>query len=518
MKTLYEYILTSVQNYKNNTALVQNSNRVTYTTLLHKIVTISDQLILEGLHKGDRVIVDVNNPINQFIASIAIIRAGGVTVPIENNINLEDKEFIFKNTKPFTLITEQRTFEKNYSNHYIFPHSIFHWNEEIFENVSNFDIPESILCAENENLQKISRLTQPEPSDLVFINYEKETKKLLAFNHKSIIYQAILLTQILDINPSHRELICFPMNNIHGFIRVLQNLSAGTTSFLWQNTEDILDIPAYILKNKCNSLFSDLDLINSLLSDLRSLTQEVLKNFILIHLSTHETSYITEFLRLHLSNFNTTKIFLSFSPLEAPITTLISVDNHDLYNNCVGLPLPGIKLKIYKSEDINDINNNKLCINGSNTMEGYYVEGRIDRSKFTDDNWLITDQYAYLDENGKLYLKGNIDEVVFINNDVISIQQIDRILSKILIGLDCEYYLTLKQDIFEKNKKIPILFYVPGPDKTIEPNKILEEITKLEIDFLKNLLILKVKSIPRLGNKVLREELLKLVDKRSDNI
>lgn len=517
MKTLYEYILNSALNYKSNTALVENSKRLTYTTLLHKIVTISDQLILEGLQKGDRVIVDLANPLNQFIASIAIIRAGGVTVPIGHNTLDEDKEFIIHNTKPFTIITEQKYSEKNITNYFTFTHSIFYWNEDIFDDINDSYNLESVLCAENENSQKITRLIQPDISDIVFIHFDIETKKLLAFSHSSIIYQAILLNQILDINPSHRELVSFPIYNIHGFSRVVQNLIAGTTSFLMQNIKDKLNIPAYIIKSKCNSLFSNVELINFLLTDLKSLTQEVLKDFIIIHLSTHEISYISEFLKLELSDIKTTKIFLSYSPLEAPMTTLISTDDTDLYNFCVGLPLPGIKLKIWESEDINNPNNGKLCINGHNTMEGYYSEGQIDRHKFTDDNWLVTDQYAFLDDKGKLYLKGTIDEVVFTKNDIVSIQKINRILFNLFKELNCEYYLMLKQDLVERNKKIPILFYVPEPDKPLEPMEILDEITKLNIDFLKDLPIFKVKQIPKSGNKVITEELIKLIDNNLNN-
>lgn len=518
MKTLYEYILSSALNYKNNTALVENSSRISYTDLLKKIIIISDQLILEGLQKGDRVIVDLTNPLNQFVATMAIIRSGGVAVPFKKSISSTDKEFIFQHTKPFTTITDQKFSRHNQINQSIFQHSIFHWDEEILNSISEYNDSEAILCIENDNAQKISRLIQPDPADLVFIHYENDTKKLIAYNHRSIIYPAILLNQILDINPSHRELISFPLYDIHGFSRVIQNLISGTTSFLLKNIDDKLSIPAYILKNKCNSLFSGLELVNFLLSNLKSLTQEVLKNFIMIHLNAGEISLINDFLKLDPSEIKTTKIFLSFSPLEAPMTTLTSYNEPDLHNMCLGFPLPGIKLKIFESHDKNSPHNGKLCIQGNNTMEGYYIEGTLDRSLFTDDNWLITDQYAFIDERGKLYLKGTIDEVVFINTDIISIQQINKVLSKLLTEFNCDYYIILKQDPFEKNKNVPILFYVPDPENPIEPIKILEEIKKLSVEYLNNILIFKVKNIPKSGNKVLKDELLKLISNNADNI
>lgn len=513
MKTLYEYILTATKDYKNSTALVQDSKHITYRNLLQKIIILSDQLILEGLLKGERIIVNLKNPLNQFIASIAIIRAGGVAVPIKQNLENKDWEFIINNVKPFTIITDYKSSDIEKIEHFNFHHSIFHWTEDIFNSIHDKDYMENIEYFENENAQKIIRLIQPQISDLVYIHYETETKKLIAFSHDSIIYPSLLLNQILAINPSHRELITYSPSNILGFIRILQNLSAGATTFLIQETEDKLDIPAYITKHKCNSLFTDIELFNDLCHNFKSLLFDALKNFVILQISGDDINSIDELLKQDLSDLQRTRIYLSYSPLEAPLTILSNIDEADSKNLCLGLPLPGIKLKIQKQENIDNPNIGILYIKGKNTMKGYFREGKIDGSNFTFDNWLITDKYAMLDEKGKLYLKGTKDEVLFIDKDIISLQQINKIIENILSEYNCEYYLTFKQDIYEKDKKVPILFYTSESSELIDPNKLYEEIISLNLNWLKNLLIFKVKYIPKLGNKVIKSELFRQINK-----
>lgn len=518
MKTLYEYILTATKNYKNSTALVQNSKHLSYKNLLQKIILISDQLILEGLHKGDKIIINLKNPLNQFIASIAIIRAGGVAVPIGQKADSSEWDLIIKNVDPFTIITDPRSSDINQIKQFNFPHSIFYWSEELFKHIEDSDYIENIEHFENESAQKITRLIQPEISDLVFIHYASETKKLIAFNHIGIIYPSLLLNQILSVNPSHRELITYSPSHILGFIRIIQNLIAGVTSFLIQDIEDKLNIPAYIMKHKCNTLFTDIELFNYLCSNFKSLTMEALKNIIILQLSGDNIYSIDELVKQGLSDLQMTKVYLSYSPLEAPLTTIVNIKDVDPENLCMGLPLPGIKLKIQKQSNVDNPNVGILCINGNNTMEGYFKDGNIDKSNFSADNWLITNQYAMLDEKGKLYLKGTKEDVMFINKDIISLQEINALIGNILSELNCEYYLTFKENIYEPENKVPILFYATGYAETIEPEKIYEKISSLEIDWLKNLLIFKVKEIPKSGNKVIKNELFKQIDNKDPDL
>ena len=78
MQLVHQYVLESALRYPKKCALVCDNREVTYSTLIANIHALGDVCVVEGLRKGDRVLIMLRDKVDFIVAAYAIIRAGGI--------------------------------------------------------------------------------------------------------------------------------------------------------------------------------------------------------------------------------------------------------------------------------------------------------------------------------------------------------------------------------------------------------------------------------------------------------
>ncbi|RKZ01739.1 MAG: long-chain fatty acid--CoA ligase [Candidatus Hydrothermota bacterium] len=78
-------------------------------------------------------------------------------------------------------------------------------------------------------------------------------------------------------------------------------------------------------------------------------------------------------------------------------------------NASVGLPLPGVQIKIIEP-NIEGIG--EIAAKGPNVMIGYYKNEKATKAAFTDDGWFLTGDLGYFDADGYLYITGRKKSVI----------------------------------------------------------------------------------------------------------
>ncbi|MDP2335844.1 MAG: AMP-binding protein [Bacteroidota bacterium] len=75
-----------------------------------------------------------------------------------------------------------------------------------------------------------------------------------------------------------------------------------------------------------------------------------------------------------------------------------------------GTPMAGVQLRIADPDSITG--QGEIQAKGENVMLGYYKEPEITKATFTEDGWLKTGDLGFFDNDGNLYIKGRIKNMI----------------------------------------------------------------------------------------------------------
>lgn len=101
-----ELLDASAQNWPDRQAVCDGERSLTYSELLEAVSEAADGLRSLGLNPGDRVAVFLPKRLENAVACLAILRAGGVLVPINPALKLRQVLHVLADAEPRFLITQ----------------------------------------------------------------------------------------------------------------------------------------------------------------------------------------------------------------------------------------------------------------------------------------------------------------------------------------------------------------------------------------------------------------------------
>jgi long-chain acyl-CoA synthetase len=80
------------------------------------------------------------------------------------------------------------------------------------------------------------------------------------------------------------------------------------------------------------------------------------------------------------------------------------------YPGSIGVPLHGVEMRL---DNINPkTGEGEILVRGDNVMPGYYKDPKRTKEVFTEDGWFKTNDIAYIDEKGRYYLRGRLNNMI----------------------------------------------------------------------------------------------------------
>jgi len=101
----------TAKNYASKAAIIMGEQRVSYAELDEAANKVANTLIKMGVNKGDRVAIGLpNNP--EFVTTyFGAIKAGGIPVPLDIRLKIEELASLLNNCKPWVLVTDSSVME-----------------------------------------------------------------------------------------------------------------------------------------------------------------------------------------------------------------------------------------------------------------------------------------------------------------------------------------------------------------------------------------------------------------------
>ncbi len=399
---LLDYAIT---NFPENIAILFHERTMTYSELGKKVRQLAYWLQQKGIHQGDRVLFFFDDSPEKIICYFACFYIGAIAVPTNSGVRGNDLMHVLNVAKPNLIITNHklRFFLQTYrANHFSINDVISELGCEAQEVYLSNDTIATIFFSSGST-NKPKGITHNFSAHLVCANAMKTAQKITSEDR--------ILAYPLDFNRSFGS-------------QVLPGLAAGATIVLIEqfDSKNILDLIINQGMTVCvappgswRKLINLAALEKNISHQLRVVTSggDMVTNDLIsavkktFNLALHSTIGMTELFTYAIQPIEGKKKF-----------------------NAIGLPLPGVKLKIVdeNSKDVPHRQLGEICIKSPAVMQGYWD----DENKTSDilrDGWIHSGDLGYLDEEGYLFFQGRKKHIIVINGRNIAPPEVESILN-----------------------------------------------------------------------------------------
>ncbi|MCH5329958.1 MAG: AMP-binding protein, partial [Alistipes sp.] len=203
-KTLYEIFHDSIKAFPERVAYtLWGGEEVTYAEVARRVNVVQEQLLSAGLKAGDKVALLSSNMPNWGVAYFAIVTAGLVAVPILPDFTGEELEMIIEHSESKALIVSDRLFTKLSK-----------------ETVSSLNIVIRVknLTAISQSVMQKGEFAVPSPDDLAVIIYTSGTTskpKGVMLTHFHLAAQMLVCGGLFPITKDDVFLSVLPLSHTY---------------------------------------------------------------------------------------------------------------------------------------------------------------------------------------------------------------------------------------------------------------------------------------------------------------
>lgn len=428
---LHDLFERQCQKFPDKTALVYESNQISYKELDEKASRVADFFIRSNVPPETPIAVICEQNIDCVASILGILKAGCAFVPIDRNYPLVRVEYPVKQAKIEYMITDSSS------------------NVLFGETVGNVKIIMSHIFLKNK--KSTLRTATISPHNLAYILFTSgstDAPKGVLVEHRSIVQTILNQIKFINLQPEDNYL-CFSSIAFDSSIcEIFGALAAGATAFLYNRTKSFSPktLQKYINRQNISAgtfTPSVLKLLSP--SKLPSLTKVI---------SAGEKCSL-DLMRQWAKH---KKFYNGYGPTEASVCTHMKVCHFDDCHMVLGDPLPGNQHYILDGDmvPVSPGEIGELYLSGINLARGYVDPSneRFFKNPFSDDptsRIFCTGDLVRLLKDKQIEYIGRKDQQVKINGCRVDPNEIEEVLKYHKAIDDAIVIVTNKE---ERNKVI----------------------------------------------------------------
>ena len=422
--TIYEILRHSVEKFPKKIASAMfGSEDVTFEQVDERVNQVQEQLMSAGLNPGDKVVLLSGSMPNWGVCYFAATTAGMVVVPILPDFSGEELDKLIKHSEAKALCVSDRLFTK--------------LSKETVESL-NIVIRTKNLSVISQKVEEKGSKRLPEPDDLAAIIYTSGTTSLpkgVMLTHYNIASNVSMLYDLFPIDENDSMLSVLPMSHTYectlGFLYIFS--AGGTVTYLEKQPTASVLLPA--LKKVRPTCFLIVPLI----------IEKVYRAQILAKFTSNKfwrTLYSIGFVRRYLHRVAGKKLHKAFGGkirflgvggakldtqveqflLDAKfpyaigygLTETAPLVAGQIPGKCkLGATGPAMKGVEVRLDDVNpETKQGEIVVKTPSAMQGYYKNPEATATAFTADGWYRTGDLGYIDEDGYIYIKGRLKNMI----------------------------------------------------------------------------------------------------------
>ena len=440
---LYEYS-TAIYEPNRLSVMLDSDMSYTYGSFRRKCDEISRRLSQYGIGFGDKVAILSQNMPNWTVAMFSLVPFGRISVPILPDSSETEITNILNHSECKAIFVSKRLLPKV--------------SKECMEKmILVIDIEDFTLIRRDESAFTCNgRVGQPLPDDLATIIYTSGTTgnaKGVMLSHRNLCHNIIASLHAHKCTERDTWLSILPMAHTYELsIGVLYPLFVGACVYYIQKPPTpsvlisalktvrptvMLSVPLIIEKIYKNSVVPTIRR-SRVLRWMKKHAPSLLYRIIGIKLKATFGGRI-KFFGIGGSKLDSTvEEFLKKAKFPYAIgygltetaPLICNANTHQTKVGSTGVAAYGVSVKLLNVNP--ETGEGEIIAKGDNVMLGYYKDPERTRSVFTDDGWFRTNDLATVDEKGRYYIKGRLNNmIVGPSGENIYPEEIERVINGI---------------------------------------------------------------------------------------
>jgi long-chain acyl-CoA synthetase len=411
---LHDYLLRSVRRLGDKIALVAGDRRLTYQDLDGMATAMAGHLCSRGVQRGDRVVVYLENSVEQVIAIFGILRAGGCIVVINPTTQVERLSFIIGHCEPrfvFAPVEKSEIVSRAIQQAAVSAEPL--WVGGIPADGKGIRFDELLSPPPTVRLP---RVIDADLASIIYTSGSTGKPKGVTHLHRTIDVTVDSIIEYLDNSEDDVILDLLPLSSSYGLLQLVVTVKTGGRLVLEKGIGYPFEVIKKIREEGVTGL-AGAPTVWAILLRLEGVKPDDVRS--LRYITNAAAAMPANFIPRLRMLFPHTKIYLMHGLTECLRTTYLPPDQLDVRPTSVGCGMPNTELWVQDKEGrrLPPGEPGEMVVRGSNLMAGYWRDPDATASMMLPgvypwEQILRTGDLFTMDEDGYFYFVARSDELI----------------------------------------------------------------------------------------------------------
>ncbi len=458
-KLVYHFLESSSRKYPEKTAILHGELTSTYAQVNMLSNRLAQLLVANGLKRGDRVLVIMENSIENVASYYAILKAGGVCVEIHDRSTLSEVSYYSENSGARICIMSKMCAKRLVGINI----PVVISPVVLPLNPSTVFVPWSMVETMPDASPDIT-LSEHDLAAIVYTSGSTGKPKGVMLTHHNLCTNTQSIVSYLNLNKSDRVMAVLPFYYVYGKTLLNTHVMVGGSIVI----NNRFAFPNAVVKEMVGKEVTGFAGVPS--------TFAILMNrSIFPKTAIPSLRYITQaggamapaLTKRLIEHLGTIAFFIMYGATEASARlTYLPPDrlSTDKFGS-IGIPIPGVEITIRddQGKELGPHEVGNICASGDNIMKGYWQD-QEETDKALKPWGLVTGDFGHRDDDGFIFLTGRKKEMLKIGGERVSPMEIEDAI--IETGMVHEAAVVGRPD--ELLSEVPAAFIVPMNEETFD--------------------------------------------------
>jgi len=434
---LETFLEQSAARFPDKAALVCGKRRLTYAELERSANQLAHALIDQGVQRGDRVAIHLENSVEAVIAVFAVLKAGAVFLMVNSTTKCEKLAYILNDCRAAALFLPAGKLADLADSGHATPH--LRTVITVGEPATQTDLAETTHCTFEQLLEANAAHNEPpakraidvDLAALVYTSGSTGNPKGVMLTHRNMVSAATSITTYLENTADDIVFSVLPLSFDYGLYQALMSVKFGGTLIL----ERSFAYPHAVMKKLVAERATGFPLVPTMLA---FLLQIDLSRYDLKHLryvsntgAALPVDHIARFRKLvpHVD------VYSMYGLTECKRVAYLPPAQIDRRPGSVGRAMPNTEVYLVDDDGrrLGPGETGELVVRGSNVMPGYWerpeaTDRMLKPGPLLGEKVLYTGDLFRTDDDGYLYFVGRKDDIIKSRGEKVSPKEVENAL------------------------------------------------------------------------------------------